>query len=415
MAKVLVYLSNRPEFLYRQDCTVLETYCFGDGVEAAAYVDVPDDADLLDDARVVGVEEPMTVEPLYEPAFVSEEPDDVATIEDVRRLHRVPAGEGTGAGVTVVVMDSGIDASHPVFDDVTIREVDVTGDGSGDAVGHGTAVAGQVALLAPEADIVSLRIFGGEGQTATNVVLRAYEWLHANVGRYDVVNMSWGGRRRSPNLDRVHDALVEKGVRDVVAAGNTGERSGSPATADRAFSVGACTVDGRMAEFSSYNPEGDNPDVTAIGKDNRLAQATGTALGTDLPGRWVKASGTSFASPEVAGMVAKLLSLCGETPPVTVMRAFEASARDIPDQPRDGAGLADYRGALEAVRSGSLEVGEGSEEGEEGDRAVVARLGGRTLAVFDGEAIPEGEYAVEYDDADRGWSVRFLPVERADR
>ncbi|WP_254545243.1 S8 family peptidase [Halomarina pelagica] len=404
MTNVLVYLSNRPEFLYRQDCTVLETYSFGDGVEAAAYVDVPDDADLLDDERVVGVEEPMTVEPLYEPAFVSEDPDDVATIEDVRRLHRVPVGEGTGAGVTVVVMDTGIDPSHPVFDDVSISRVDVTGDGSGDAVGHGTAVAGQVTRLAPEADLVSLRIFGEEGQTATNVVLRAYEWLHANVDRYDVVNMSWGGRKRSPNLDRVHDALVEKGVRDVVAAGNSGARSGSPATADRAFSVGACTVEGRMAEFSSYNPEGDNPDVTAIGKDNRLAQATGTTLGTDLPGRWVKASGTSFAAPEVAGMVAKLLSL-RETPPVTVMRAFEASARDVPDQPRDGAGLADYRGALEAVRSGEL----GDREGADGlgDRAVVARLGERTMAVLDGEEIPEGEYAVEYGEGDGEWAVRF--------
>lgn len=56
-------------------------------------------------------------------------------------------------------------------------------------------------------------------------------------------------------------------------------------------------------------------------------------------------SGTSFSAPEVAGMVAKYLDLHPETPPETIMNDFEAAARNIPDQPRDGSGLADYEAA----------------------------------------------------------------------
>ena len=160
--------------------------------------------------------------------------------------------------------------------------------------------------------------------------------------------MSWGSKETSQAINRVHNGLVETGVRDVVSAGNSGEKSGSPATAERAFSIAACTEEGTIAEFSSYNPDRDNPDVAAIGKDNRLVQAEGTTMGTDLDGPWVKSSGTSFSAPEVAGMVAKYLDAAGSTPPETIVREFEAAARDIPDQPRDGVGLADYAAAVES-------------------------------------------------------------------
>ncbi|PSQ02844.1 serine protease [Halobacteriales archaeon QS_5_70_17] len=406
MTRKIVYLARRPEFLYRTDCTVLETYCFDDDF-GAAYVELDDDAALLSDPGVVAVEEPTTIEPLWEPAHVSESPGDVATIEDVRRLHDVPTGKGTGEGVTVVAMDSGVDTSHPVFSDSAVEQVDVTGDGRGDEVGHGTAVLGQVARLAPEADLISLRIFGSEGQTETNVILRAYEWLHNNVERYDVVNMSWGSREPSQQIDRVHDRLVRKGVRDVVAAGNTGEKAGSPATAETAFGVGACTVEGEMAEFSSYNPESDNPDLAAIGKDCRLAQAGGTTMGNDLEGPWVKASGTSFAAPEVAGMVAKFFS-ARSVDPAGVERALEAAARDIPGQPRDGAGIVDYRGALREAGEPSEPTPPDEPTPEESD-AVVFKVGDRRMAVLDvgADCLPDGFYEATCEERDGERVVRF--------
>ncbi|WP_254534947.1 S8 family peptidase [Halomarina litorea] len=405
MTHKIVYLSRRPEVLFEAECTVLETYCFDDDL-TAAYVEFDGDTRTLDAPGVLGVEDLTTVEPLYEPGDVGE---GVATIEDVRRLHDVPRRGATGEGVTVVAMDSGVDSSHPVFSDVRVEEVDVTGDGKGDDVGHGTAVMGQITRLAPGADLIALRIFGGEGSTKTNVILRAYEWLHNNTDRYEVVNMSWGAQEVTKQLDRVHNRLVEKGVRDVTAAGNTGEKAGSPGTAERAFSVGACTAEGKMAEFSSYNPDRDNPDVAAIGKDNRLAGAEGTSMGTDLDGPWVKASGTSFAAPEVAGMVAKLLDARGGLPPEQVMRAFEAGARNIPDQPKDGAGLADYRDTLWEAGGGSKpepgpdEPGTPSERGE----SVVFSVGGRQVAVLAADCLDSGFYETTCEDDDGETVVRF--------
>lgn len=419
MTRQIVYLSRRPEVLFDSDVTVLETYCFDDEF-AAAYVEHDGEAAALDAPGVDAVEDLTAVEPLWEPESVGE---GVATIEDVRRLHDVPRKGSTGEGVTVVAMDSGVDTSHPVFSDVSVEQVDVTGDGKGDAVGHGTAVMGQITRIAPGADLLALRIFGSEGSTETNVILRAYEWLHANVDRYDLVNMSWGAKEPSKQLDRVHDRLVEKGVRDVTAAGNTGERAGSPGTAERAFSVGACTVEGKIAEFSSYNPERDNPDVAAIGKDTRLAQASGTTMGTDLEGPWVKASGTSFAAPEVAGMAAKLLDARSGLAPRAVMRAFEAGARNVPDQPKDGAGLADYRATRREVEGGRRppsapapddprpepspgEPGEPREPGTPGE-SVVFELGDSRVAVLAADCLASGFYETTCERSDGETVVRF--------
>lgn len=155
------------------------------------------------------------------------------------------------------------------------------------------------------------------------------------------------------DVENGQQTLVEKGIRDVVSAGNSGGKSGSPATAKRAFSIGACTEDGKIAKFSSYNPNRDNPDVTAIGVNNRLAQASGTSMGIELDGPWVKSSGTSFSAPEVAGMVAKYLDVHPESSPETIMSDFEAAARDIENEPRDGAGLADYEAAVSETTDGN--------------------------------------------------------------
>jgi subtilisin family serine protease len=398
MSEWIVFLDNRPEFLYDTDCTVIETYQFGE-IGSAAYLDCDDTAEttLRDDDRVVAIEPNITIELPLEPDHVSDDADAIATIEDVRRLHDVPADGVAGKSITVVAMDSGVDPTHSVFNGTTIEQVDVTGAGNGDQVGHGTAVLGQITRLAPEADLIALRIFGTEGQTQTNVIMRAYEWLYAHTDRYDIVNMSWGSQDRSAVIDRTHNGLVEKGIRDVVSAGNSGGRAGSPATAARAFSVAACTEDGRLAEFSSYNPERDNPDVTAIGKNNRLAQATGTTLGQELPGPWIKASGTSFSAPEVAGMVAKYLTLYPDASPRRIMVDFEAAARNIPATPSDGAGLADYRATIICRRTDPAPTPAPVPEPDlnpTSTTALVQSLVEHTLIYLDEDWLADGEYAV---------------------
>lgn len=273
--------------------------------------------------------------------------DGIAQLSEIKTLQNVTEDGLTGDGCTVVVMDSGIDVDHPVFDDTEVVErVDVTGSGPGDEVGHGTAVAGTIARLAPDVEIISLRIFGSSGRTSGDVIFDAYKWLIDNSDRIDIVNMSWGAQQKVNQIDVKHNQLVDAGVHTVVAAGNTGEKGGSPSTAKRAFSAGAVDVRGKLTRFSSYNPNYDNPDVCGVGKNNRLPRASGTDMGTVLDGRWVKASGTSFSAPVVAGLYARVL----EKRDLSVSDAvgtFEKHANDIPDTPEDGAGIADYRETIE--------------------------------------------------------------------
>lgn len=264
--------------------------------------------------------------------------DSTATMQDIYSLHNAEANSDVGSGITVAVMDTGVDDTHPVFEGTTVEHHDFTGNGPGDAVGHGTATAGLVAQLAPGAKIVSLRIFGDSGKTSMKPIAKAYDWLVQNADSVDVCNFSWGARSNVPALNELHRKAKAAGVQDVVAAGNTGKRGGSPATAKGAFSVGALTQEGALTRFSSYNPQRDNPDVSAIGKDVKLPRASGTSTGTVVDENYVKASGTSFSAPITAGFVARYLTQYEGG----VLQAFESSARDIEGTPEDGQGIVDY-------------------------------------------------------------------------
>lgn len=278
--------------------------------------------------------------------------DGLSTIEDIKELHNVDKDDFTGDGITVAVMDSGLDDSHPVFDGVETEFYDYTNSGKGDDVGHGTAVAGLIATLAPDAKIIAQRIFGDSGSTGWEPIRKAYDALIENSDNVDIVNMSWGARGRVAAIDSKHNELVSSGVRDVVAAGNTGDTGGSPATADKAFSVGATTEDGKMTRFSSYNPDRDNPDVSAIGKNNKLARADGTSMGRVIDEDWVKASGTSFSAPIVSAFVAQYMEAGGENE----VEDFEKYARDIPQTGEDGEGIADYASTLEAYETNTVDA-----------------------------------------------------------
>jgi subtilisin family serine protease len=271
---------------------------------------------------------------------------DSATEQDIHALHTVPHSGLTGEGVTVAVMDSGVDATHTLFDGMTIEHHDCTNTDTSDAIGHGTATAGLIAQCAPDVEIVSLKIFSDSGRTGTAAIKRAYEWLLSNADRIDVVNMSWGARRAVSEIDQLHRQLLETGIQDVVAAGNTSALGGSPATAEGAFSIGAVTEDGHLTQFSSYNPLQDNPDVCAIGKDVKLARAAGTSMGVTLDEEWVKASGTSFSAPIVTAFVARYIEAGG----TTAVHDFEYTAQDLTATPEDGAGIAIYQHTIDRIK-----------------------------------------------------------------
>ncbi|MFG3441914.1 S8 family serine peptidase [Nonomuraea sp. NPDC047897] len=221
----------------------------------------------------------------------------------------------TGKGVTVAVLDSGYDPGHPDLKGVVTHARDFTGgDDVRDRNGHGTHVASIVAGagekhrgVAPEAKLAVGKI--GDRSIKESDILAGMEWAAVEV-KAKVVNMSIGGPD-SMETDPVEQAvgtLSERtGTLFVVAAGNDGGKNtiGSPGSAEAALTVGAVDRDDKVAGFSSRGPRvGDHaikPDVTAPGVQITAAAAGGTAEGSH-----VALSGTSMATPHVAGAAAIL-------------------------------------------------------------------------------------------------------------
>ena len=167
--------------------------------------------------------------------------------------------------------------------------------------------------------LIDVPIFGGSGRTKMQRIESAYDYLLSRSDEIDLVNMSWGAPRRVQAIDRLHNELEQSGVNAIVASGNTDQQTGSPATAERAFSVAAVTEAvteaGRMTRFSSPTD-----DVSALGRNIAVPKAPGTQMGPDLPeghadtvieeigGDWVVVSGTSFAAPIALGYSGSLMT-----------------------------------------------------------------------------------------------------------
>jgi len=322
------------------------------------------------------------------------------TPEDARSLHDWAGVEVGEDPVRVVVMDSGIHedvvANHPWFDGVDVVErYDATGTGTGgDAVGHGTGVASIYAKNAPKVELIDVRIFGNKGRASWSTIRDAYEWLIDNADEFDIVNMSWGSSENVPNINALHDRLLDKGVQDVVAAGNTGSDGGSPATARTAFSAGAVDANGDLTRFSSSDPNRDNPDVSAAGQNVKMARAPGTSMGTPLDEDFVKASGTSFAAP-YTGAAYVLGFHVAQTDWDTV---FEKVAPDIPGTEGDGDGLLKLAPALKK---------RGVEDNPEADVSNWSFVG-NDVVYIDADWIPDGvSTAVRTEDSDDSVTVRF--------
>ncbi|MBN6056147.1 S8 family serine peptidase, partial [Nonomuraea sp. RK-328] len=221
----------------------------------------------------------------------------------------------TGEGVTVAVLDSGYDPTHPDLKSVVTQARDFTGrDDVRDRNGHGTHVASIVAGagekqrgVAPGAKLAIGKI--GDIVMQESDIVAGMEWAAVEV-KAKVVNMSIGGPD-TIDVDPVEQAvntLSERtGALFVVAAGNE-SGSGtvlSPGSADAALTVGAVGRDDKVADFSSRGPRitdhAIKPDVTAPGVGIKAANANG---GADDP--YVAMSGTSMATPHVAGAAAIL-------------------------------------------------------------------------------------------------------------
>ncbi|WP_083751961.1 S8 family peptidase [Saccharothrix sp. ALI-22-I] len=271
----------------------------------------------------------------------------------------------TGAGVTVAVVDTGVEGDHP---DLVGREVagrDFTHEQDGiDRYGHGTHVAATMVGhrapyrgVAPDARLLDAKVCDSEGFCPESAIIEGMRWA-AEQGA-DVVNISLG-LVPSDDIDPVEaavDALsASHGILFVVSAGNSGDQAGtllSPGTADSALTVGAVERDDSLADFSSRGPRvadgAVKPDITAPGVDIVAARAsTGGFLGTPVGEEHMSLSGTSMSSPHVAGAAALLAQRHPDWSGARLKAALTASAKPNPALSvyEQGSGRLDIAAAL---------------------------------------------------------------------
>ncbi|MFD2024413.1 S8 family serine peptidase [Promicromonospora aerolata] len=260
------------------------------------------------------------------------EPQDADSMPQIGAPQAWDAGH-TGEGVTVGVVDTGVDATHPDLDEGVVAAArDFTGsdDTPGtttDAVGHGTHVASIIAGsgeasdgvnrgVAPGARLLDAQVLTPDGGD-TSWVIDGMEWA-AEEGA-DILNLSLGvPGSYTDGTDPASlavDALSEQyGLLAVAAAGNEGPEHGTIptlGTASSALTVAAVGDDDRVADFSSVGPRADGalkPDIAAPGVGIVAARAAGTTLDEPVDDLHVAASGTSMAAPHAAGAAAVLQS-----------------------------------------------------------------------------------------------------------
>ncbi|MFF1415563.1 S8 family serine peptidase [Streptomyces sp. NPDC058289] len=256
-----------------------------------------------------------------------------------------------GAGVKIAVLDTGIDATHADLAGQVVAEQNFSrSEDAVDRFGHGTHVAsiaagtgarsaGAFKGVAPGAKLLNGKVLDDRGSGSDSGILAGMEWAVAQGA--DIVNLSLGAPD-TPQLDPVEAAVdrlsAEKGVLFAVAAGNSGRRGPgtvqSPGSASAALTVGAVDDAEVLAPFSSTGPRlgdgGVKPDVTAPGVDITAAAAPDSVIDRETgqdPAGYLTISGTSMATPHVAGAAALLKQQHPDWKGAELKGALTASAR----------------------------------------------------------------------------------------
>jgi serine protease AprX len=296
----------------------------------------------------------------------------------------------SGRGIGIAVIDSGV-ADHPDLAGRIVARADFTGEQSnGDPGGHGTHVAGLIASdgtasngawtgVAPQANIVSVRVIDSFGHAKLSTIFAGMQWVLANRATYNikVVNMSFGGAALSGYeqdlLASAAEMLNFAGLTVVVSAGNSGPGPSSitsPAEDPFLITVGAVDdhgtaslLDDSVALWSSRGPTAFDgiakPDLVAPGRKMISLRSAGSAIDTLYPERRVTAlgaldaryfsmSGTSMAAPVVAGVAALYLEAHPSASPRTVKRQLVGTAHPLAgvSASDQGGGIVDAYAAL---------------------------------------------------------------------
>jgi hypothetical protein len=256
----------------------------------------------------------------------------------------------TGKGVTVAVLDTGVKADHPDLVGKVTEAVDFTGTkpDAGDDVGHGTHCAGIITGsgaasgglykgIAPDVSLIVGKVCTVSG-CATSAIIAGMEWA---APKSRIVSMSLGSTDASDGSDplarAVNTLTAQYGTLFVAAAGNSGDEQsvGSPAAADAALAVGSVSKQDDISVFSSRGPRiGDyavKPEIAAPGGAIVAARAKGTPVGDIDPvdDNYTRLSGTSMATPHVAGGAALLAQQHPDWSAAQLKAALMSSAKPL--------------------------------------------------------------------------------------
>ncbi|MGW9135885.1 S8 family peptidase [Streptomyces sp. NPDC055681] len=275
-----------------------------------------------------------------------------------------------GKGVKVAVLDTGADLNNAdIKSEIVQSQSFINGQTVQDGQGHGTHVASTIAGsgansdgkykgVAPGADLLIGKVLSNTGQGPASSILAGMDWAVEQGA--DIVSMSLGSTD-TPGEDVLTDAVnslsASSGTLFVIAAGNDGRKGestiGTPGAADAALTVGAVDKSDALADFSSRGPRlGDmaiKPEITAPGVDIVAARAAGTTMGVPVDANYTSASGTSMATPHVAGSAAILKQRHPDWTGQRIKDALTAHAKSAADQTvyQQGYGRVDIPAALD--------------------------------------------------------------------
>ncbi|KIM37988.1 hypothetical protein M413DRAFT_448033 [Hebeloma cylindrosporum] len=224
--------------------------------------------------------------------------------------------DSAGRGVDIYIVDTGINTAHTDFGGRARWGASFDGLPTSDGNGHGTHCAGTAAGtrygVAKAANLIAVKVLSDSGSGSTSGIVSGLNWVLSQArasGRPSIVSMSLGGGV-STALDNAVTTLTNAGIHVVVAAGNDNANAAntSPARAPSAVTVGASTITDARASFSNY---GSVVDVFAPG-----ASIISTWIGSTTATNSI--SGTSMATPHIAGLVAYLIGKDGNISPAVM-------------------------------------------------------------------------------------------------
>jgi subtilisin family serine protease len=271
---------------------------------------------------------------VYELSQHSSAPSYVAEKLDLPEAHRI----ATGGRVSVALIDSGVDASHPALAGAVVDGFNALPDNEPQP--HGTAMAGGIVNVAPDVKIIPVRVFGAGVKATTFNIIKGIDWAAKRGAR--IVNMSFTG----PPDRRLRQMLLaasEDGIVLVAAAGNAGPNAPP-------------SFPGAEPNVIAVTATDENDQV--FGEANRGPYIAVAAPGVDIlvpapDAAYEITTGTSIAAAEASGLAALLIARAPKLSPAAVRKIMMDTARDLGPAGYDpvfGAGLLNALGAVESIK-----------------------------------------------------------------